>query len=68
LRQLRANFEREKPMKFEYWKSKNEWRFHLLAASGRILCHSEGYKRKRDCLRAIGLVQLSGEAKVREKD
>jgi uncharacterized protein YegP (UPF0339 family) len=43
------------------------WRWHLLAANRRKIADSgEGYHNKQDCLDAIGLVQASAGAPVRE--
>jgi uncharacterized protein YegP (UPF0339 family) len=40
--------------KIEIYKDKKkEWRFRFKATNNRILCNSEGYKNKRDCIKAI---------------
>jgi uncharacterized protein YegP (UPF0339 family) len=46
------------PMKFEVYKDRaNEWRWRLVAKNGEPIADSgEGYKRKVDCVDAIGLV------------
>jgi uncharacterized protein YegP (UPF0339 family) len=50
-----------------YKDAQGYWRWRLLAANNRIIANSgEGYNNKQDCLNAIGLVQRSGSAPVRE--
>ena len=42
---------------FEVFKDKaGQWRFRLKAKNGRILCQSEGYTRKENCLNGITAV------------
>jgi uncharacterized protein YegP (UPF0339 family) len=37
--------------KFEIFQDKKkQWRFRLIASNGRIVCQSEGYTRKANCL------------------
>ena len=43
-------------MKFEMYKSGNEWRWRLKAANGEIIAHGESYKNRDDCVRAVNLV------------
>ena len=39
-------------MNFEIWRAPNgEWFFRIVARNGRVLCHSEGYKRKESAQR-----------------
>lgn len=40
------------------------WRFRIRASNGKILAHSEHYRRKRDCLKAITAVRLAYFIKV----
>lgn len=49
-------------MKFEYFKRKTQWYFRLRSRNGKVICQSEGYKRKVDCLNGIRSVQESEEA------
>lgn len=56
------------PMKFEFWKGANkQWYWRLRGANGEIIANSEGYRRKRDALRCIKLVQGSACAVVVER-
>lgn len=42
---------------FEVFRDKaGQWRFRLKAKNGRILCQSEGYTRKENCLNGITAV------------
>ena len=40
-----------------YKDKKNEWRLRIKAYNGRILCSTEGYKRKRSCYRVLELIK-----------
>jgi uncharacterized protein YegP (UPF0339 family) len=51
---------------FQYYKAKDGWRWRLKGANHEIICWSEAYKRKKDCLESIKLVQSSGKASVGE--
>ena len=53
-------------MKYEtYRDAATEWRWRLRAANHQIIAVSgEGYKNRRDCLHAIGLVKASSTAPV----
>jgi uncharacterized protein YegP (UPF0339 family) len=53
-------------MTYYYFKDhKGEWRWHLKAASGRIIASSgEGYKDERECLDDIDWVKASKDARV----
>lgn len=54
-------------MRFEVLKSKKtgQWYFHLRARNGRILCASELYRNKQNCLKTAKLVQrLASGAKI----
>ena len=55
-------------MKFEVYRdNKGEWRWRLKAANGEIIAvSSEGYVRKSDCERSIGLVKSASSAPVEE--
>lgn len=44
-------------MKFEYWKSKGQWYWHLRAGNGEIIASGEGYRRKADLLHTISLIR-----------
>ena len=44
-------------MKFEIYRSGNEWRWRLKARNGEIIASGESYKNKSDCVAAIGLIQ-----------
>lgn len=45
-------------MNFEIFQdSKKQWRFRLKARNGRIICQSEGYTRKENCLNGIESVR-----------
>jgi len=50
--------------RFEYYKTGNEWRWRFKAGNGEIVAAGEAYKNKRDCLRAISLLQTSIESPV----
>lgn len=46
--------------KFEVFKDRRgQWRFRLVASNGRIVCQSEGYTRKSNCLAGIRALQKS---------
>lgn len=60
---------KEADMKIEIYKDKKkEWRARFKSKNGRILVvSSEGYKRKRNLMRALGtVVNQAGNAKVVE--
>jgi uncharacterized protein len=44
-------------MKFEFWKTDEEWFFHIAGANGEIMGASEGYKNKKDCLSTIDTIK-----------
>lgn len=44
-------------MKVEIIKSKGQWYWCILAGNGKVLCHSEKYKRRRDAEHAVKLVR-----------
>ena len=50
--------------RFEYYKSGKQWRWRFKAGNGEIVANGEAYKNKRDCLRAISLLQTSIESPV----
>jgi uncharacterized protein YegP (UPF0339 family) len=54
-----------------YWvrrAERNEWRWRLRAANGRIIAESgESYRNREDCLAAITLVKGSGQAPVKDE-
>lgn len=39
-------------MKIEILKSKGQYYFRIRAKNGKILCHSEKYKRKNSCVKS----------------
>lgn len=43
-------------MRFELYKSGNEWRWRLRAANHEIIAQGESYKNKIDAQNAVGLV------------
>ena len=44
--------------KFNLFKDKaGEWRFNLVADNGKIVCSSEGYKRKNSALNGIKCIK-----------
>ncbi len=54
-------------MKFQlYQDKKDEWRWRLRAANGKIIASGEGYKNKMDAVAAIDLVKRSGDAIIEE--
>lgn len=44
-------------MKFEIYRSGDEWRWRLKARNGEIIASGEGYKNKADCLATVDLIQ-----------
>lgn len=54
-------------MHFEvYQDAKNEWRWRLHAANGRVIADSaEGYNRQGDCIKGITLVKGSASIPIR---
>ena len=52
--------------KFEIFKDKGkEWRFRLIANNGKIICASEGYTRRNNCLKGIKAVKkCAGKART----
>lgn len=48
-------------MKFEIYRTRNkQWRWRLRAANGKLIANAgESYRRRIDCMRAIGLVKQS---------
>lgn len=44
-------------MKFEVWKSKGHWYWHLKAANGEIIAQGQPYKRKTDLMHCINLIR-----------
>jgi uncharacterized protein YegP (UPF0339 family) len=46
-------------VKIEVFKgAKDEWYFHVLARNGKVVCASEGYKRRGYALRTIKRLQV----------
>lgn len=46
-------------MRFLVYQSADGWRWHLLAANGRIVADSgEAYSRERDAVRAVKRIKL----------
>jgi uncharacterized protein YegP (UPF0339 family) len=50
--------------KFEYWRTaehsyttNGNWYWHLIAANGKIICQSEGYKTRAGCIKGIESVK-----------
>ena len=54
-------------MKFEIIKARNQWYFRVLAGNGKVLCHSETYTRKRNALKAVGLIRAGAAGAVVEE-
>jgi uncharacterized protein YegP (UPF0339 family) len=51
--------------KFEYWKGKNGWFWHLKARNGEILSHSESYTTERGCKKGINsAINAAGDASL----
>lgn len=44
-------------VKFEMYKSGDQWRWRLKAANGEIIASGESYTTKQNCLNAINLVK-----------
>ncbi len=44
-------------MRFEKYKSNNQWRWRLKAANHEIIASGESYVNERDCVHAINLVK-----------
>lgn len=53
-------------MRYALYRGRDgDWRWRLVARNGRVVADSgEGYRRRRDCLRGIRLVQASGTARI----
>lgn len=52
-----------------YQDRKQEWRWRLVAANGRTMADgSEGYTRKRDCVRALQTIQALELWRVEVRD
>ena len=54
-------------MKYEYWQADTTsrlWYWHIRARNGEVVAQGQGYKRKRDLLHAIKLVQSSSDAEI----
>lgn len=50
-----------------FFKSKNGWRWRVIAANGNVLANSgQGYSRKCDCVRALDIVMYEAELWERE--
>lgn len=47
----------KRPARFEVKCAKGQYWFRIVAANGRVLCHSETYKSSRACFNAIRAVQ-----------
>ena len=55
-------------MRFEIIKAGGgEWYFRVLAGNGKVLCHSETYTRKRNALKAVGLIRAGAAGAVVEE-
>jgi uncharacterized protein YegP (UPF0339 family) len=51
--------------KFEYWENDNgTWYFHLKSPNGRVICASQGYANKRNCLAGVDSVRLNAGTAV----
>lgn len=48
--------------KFETWKSRDGWRWRLIAGNGQIVAIGEAHTRERDALRAIKTVRKLASA------
>lgn len=52
-------------MKYEIFRTDaGEFFFHLKATNGKVILASEGYKEKRNALKAIKAIQKSSGAKI----
>ena len=59
----KKRFIEKKKMKFEIIKAKaGQWYWRIKAKNGKILAHSETYKRKSDAEHAVNLVKESAGA------
>lgn len=45
-----------KPLKIEVFKSKGGWMWHIVGGNGKILAHSEIYKRRQGAVNTAGMV------------
>jgi uncharacterized protein YegP (UPF0339 family) len=55
-------------MRFEIYRdADNQYRFRLVAANNKIICSSEAYRNRKDCLDAIELVRDSQHSPIRFK-
>jgi uncharacterized protein len=55
-------------MRYEIYRdSDNQYRFRLVSANNKIICASEAYRNRKDCLDAIELVKDSQHSPVRVK-
>ena len=60
--QTKENWVKEKNPKFQIYKDKGgEFRFRLIAANGKNIGHSEGYKAMQGCKNGIASVQKNAE-------
>lgn len=52
--------------RFEIFKDrKKQWRFRLRATNGKIICQSEGYTRRNNCIKGIKAIKnYSWRAKI----
>lgn len=50
--------------RFDLKRVGNQWFFHVVASNGNVLAHSESYKRKSDCLKAIRAVKRARDIRV----
>lgn len=55
-------------LKYEWYRSGKDYRWHLVAGNGEILCHGQAYSRKKDMMSAIALVKGSADAEVVKRD
>jgi uncharacterized protein YegP (UPF0339 family) len=53
--------------KFEIFKGKDgQWYFHLKAKNNKIIAHSEGYRNKKSCYKAIHSIRDNASAETYE--
>jgi len=53
-------------MRYEIYKSNDQWRWRLKAGNHEILASGESYFNRSDCQHAINLVKTSAAAPVKE--
>lgn len=51
-----VNYAGHENMKFEYYKSKDGWRWRLRSANNEIIASGEAYRNKKDCIACMQLI------------